>query len=144
MQNKTFRMLSGICSAAALLWLTGCQSTPKDGRSAGTMMDDKDITENVRHAFNNEPAYKFTDVSITTYAGVVELTGFTIVQDQKNRAQQLTANVYGVRQVVNGIIVRPPMQPTGPVNSQAISSNLPDQNAAPPQNTAQALNTQSK
>ena len=107
------------------------------------MMDDKYITENVRHAFNNEP-YKFTDVSITTYAGVVELTGFTIVQDQKNRAQQLTENVNGVRQVVNGIIVRPPMQPTGPTNSQAIYSNLPDQHAAPAQNNAQALNTQSK
>ena len=143
MQNKTIQMLSGICSAAALLWLTGCQSTPKDGRSAGTMMDDEHITENVRHALDKEPA-KFPDVNINTFAGVVQLSGFTILQSEKNRAQQLTENVSGVRQVVNGIIVKPPKQPTGPVNSQPSYSNLPDQNAAPAQNNAQALNTQSK
>jgi hyperosmotically inducible protein len=133
MQNNTIRMLSGVGSAVMLLLLTGCESTPKDERSQGTVIDDEHLAENVRHALDNEPVYKFTDVHINTYAGVVQLSGFATLQSQKSRAQQVTENVNGVRQVVNGIALKPTMQATGRMNSQPAYSDASDQNAAPAQ-----------
>lgn len=132
MRNNRIRMLSGAGMAVMLLVLTGCQTTAsRDERSAGTVLDDNQITENVRSALDNEPVYKFNDVNVNTFAGVVQLSGFANVQGQKDRAQQLAQNVNGVRQVVNGITIKPQqMQATG--RSQApIYDDPPDTSAAP-------------
>src|SRR5215475_11636843 len=100
MQNNRTRIITSIALAAMLLPLVGCQTEEKkDDRSAGRVMDDEHITENVRARLDSEPVYKFTDVNVRTFAGVVQLSGFATIQSQKDRAGQLAQTVPGVTQV---------------------------------------------
>jgi hyperosmotically inducible periplasmic protein len=123
MQTNINRILSGISVAALLVSMTGCEMPSKkstDERSEGRVVDDKNITSSVKKAFENEPAYRLDSVHVNTFAGVVALGGFVNTEDQKERAQQLAASIPGVRQVSNGITLKPePMQPTGKSDSQS-------------------------
>jgi len=104
---------------AAVLLVAGCQTTPKDERSAGQVVDDKNITKQVKHDLDTEPVYKFTDVDVTTYSGIVQLSGFATVEAQKDRAGELAAQVDGVQKVINGISLKPSPTPTGRMNSSS-------------------------
>lgn len=133
MRNNGIRILSGVGSAFLLLLSMGCQSSPHDGRSEGRVLDDKDITKRVESSLKDEPAYKFTSVDVNTFAGIVQLSGFVNTQAQRERAQQLAENVSGVREVVNGITIKPVAQPTGRPKVQRIYSDPqnPPPSAAP-------------
>jgi hyperosmotically inducible periplasmic protein len=118
MQTNINRILSAISVAALLVSVTGCEMTtkkPKDERSEGRVLDDKNITSNIRKSFEKEPAYKLDSVHVSTFAGVVALGGFVNTEDQKIRAQQLAQTASGVRGVSNGIVLKPQptMAPTG-------------------------------
>src|SRR5437762_2853435 len=102
-------IVAGLSLAAALTTFTGCQTAPKDGRSAGLALDDKHITERVKESLDTEPVFKFSDVDVKTFAGTVQLSGFVLTQGQKNRAQEIAQHTQGVREVVNAITLKPPM-----------------------------------
>jgi len=103
--------------------MAGCQTAPKDNRSSGTVMDDKNITKHVKHELESEPIYKFTDVNVDTYEGVVQLSGFATVEAQKDRAGQIASHVDGVQQVLNGIALKPSSPtPTGRPGSARVYS----------------------
>lgn len=132
MQNNRTRIIAMIGLAAMLLPLAGCQTNEtKDERSAGRVVDDKHITENVRKALDSEPVYKFTDVNINTFAGVVQLSGFATIQSQKERAGQLAQTVDGVTQVNNNISLKPQLQPTGRTEAPIYNSDAPRGPAQP-------------
>lgn len=116
MRNKTMRALSSISLAAMLLIAAGCSSTSKDERSEGRTTDDKKITKTIEKDLMNDPTYKFTQVQVSTFGGVVQLGGFVNTQDEKDRAAQVAQNVDGVKQVVNSLTLKP-MEPTGRSNS---------------------------
>lgn len=102
--------------AMAAVAVTGCQMNRASGdRTAGRMLDDKMITEHVEERLQNEPVYKFSDVDVKTFAGVVQLSGFVNTQEQKQRAGNIAQNVEGVARVVNSIALKPDTQlaPTG-------------------------------
>lgn len=123
MQNNGIRILSGVGSAILLLLSIGCQSNSQpDGRSQGRVLDDKEITKRVERSLKDEPAYKFESVTVNTFAGIVQLSGFVNTEAQKDRAQQLAQNVGGVKEVVNGITLKPVPQPAGRPKVQRIYS----------------------
>jgi hypothetical protein len=109
-------MLAGIGVAMAILALAGCKSTPKDERSEGRTIDDKNITADIKKSLENAPSYKFNGVNVQTFAGIVSLSGFVNSQDQKDRAQQIAQHTGGVREVVNGITLKPTMPATARSN----------------------------
>jgi osmotically-inducible protein OsmY len=109
-------MLSSVSAAVTLLALTGCESTPKDERSEGRAIDDKHITQNVQKDLEREPTYKFNGVDVSTFAGVVQLSGFVNTEGQRARAQEIAQDVNGVREVKNGIALKP-LMPTSRRNS---------------------------
>jgi hypothetical protein len=60
--------------------------------------------------------FKYRDVRVDAFDGVVQLGGFVNSDEQKERAAQLSQNVEGVRQVLNNIALKPQpqyMTPTG-------------------------------
>jgi hypothetical protein len=120
MRNEKKWIVGGLTLVAALTTFTGCQTAPKDGRSAGLAMDDKHITARVKESLDTEPVYKFTDVDVRTFAGTVQLSGFVMTQGQKNRAQEIAQHTQGVREVVNGITLKPPMP--GPTVAPVVSA----------------------
>src|SRR5215468_1080593 len=109
MRNEKSWIVAGLSLATAILTLAGCQTEPKDERSKGLALDDKHITERVKKSLDSEPTYKFNNVDVRTFAGIVQLSGFVNSTGQKNRAQQIAQHTEGVREVVNGITLKPAM-----------------------------------
>lgn len=91
----------------AVTALTGCESSRHADRTAGRTLDDKMITREVNDRLENEPIYKFSDVDVRTFAGVVQLSGFVTTDEQKQRAGEIAQQVMGVTQVVNNITLKP-------------------------------------
>lgn len=105
-----------LCSAACITVLllvygtsisvfSGCAST-KESESTGQYMDDAAITGKVKAAFLNDTALKSGQISVETYKGVVQLSGFVDSQDQVRKAGDLAAAVPGVVSVRNDLIVK--------------------------------------
>lgn len=102
-------LISGLLAVG----MTGCSmfGHRNDGRTAGRVTEDKQITSAIRHDLNNEPVYKLNSVGVTTFDGVVQLNGFVFSEEQKTRAAGIAQRVQGVSRVVNGITVVPEPNP---------------------------------
>ncbi len=106
-------------TAAILVAMVGCKTT--DERTEGRTIDDKQITASVEKSLEQEPTYKFTQVKVKTFAGVVQLSGFVNTESEKARAAEIAQNTDGVRQVANGITLKPEMPATGRAQSRIYS-----------------------
>jgi hypothetical protein len=67
---------------------------------------DAALTERVRAALTAERAIRSSAISVETYEGQVQLSGFVPVPDMASRAGRLVAGVSGVRVVHNNITVK--------------------------------------
>jgi len=115
-------MLAGVGMAVAIISFTGCEMTHshRDERSEGRTIDDKNITADLKKGLEAEPAYKFNGVEIKTFAGIVNLSGFVNTDGQKMRAQDIAERTDGVKQVINGISLKPLMPtPTSRANEDS-------------------------
>lgn len=116
-------------TAVATAGLTGCHT---EGRSTGTYIDDRMVSSKVKGALDNSTVYKYPNVDVSTFNGVVQLNGFVQTQGQKNQAAQLASQVEGVKQLVNNITVQPPaMSPTGRSSSGIYANPAPAPAPAP-------------
>jgi hypothetical protein len=98
---------------ALLAGLTACATWERDSdRTAGRVVDDRKITGYVEDELNREPTFKFDDVDVKTFAGVVQLSGFVNTEEQKQRAGQIAQNTPGVTQVINSIALKPHQAPS--------------------------------
>jgi len=123
--TKNWMLGAAVGGLLAVASLTGCQTWGHRGdgeRTAGRMVDDAKITADVQHDLKVEPVYKFSDVDVKTFNGVVQLSGFVTTDEQKSRAGEIAQQTPGVSQVVNNITMKPQVTPTGR-----------DQGAPPPQ-----------
>jgi osmotically-inducible protein OsmY len=85
--------------------LTGCAGD-RYTQSTGERIDDKADSSRVRKALGADTQYKYDDVNVQTFKGVVQLSGFVNSRDQKNRAGDLAKRVEGVQEVRNNITVK--------------------------------------
>ena len=144
MSNKGSRTLTALGVAMTIISFTGCETnSTKDTRSAGRQMDDEHITEAVEKSLEQEPAFKFGGVTIKTYDGIVQLSGFVEVEGQKDRAQQLAESTDGVRQVVNAINIKP-QAPTSRPNANASIYASPQNPVMPADTNATNSSSESK
>ena len=96
-----------ICLGAVPLTggLTGCAGD-RYTQSTGEKIDDKADSSRVRAALSDDTQYKYENVKVQTFKGVVQLSGFVNSRDQKNRAGDLAKKVTGVKEVQNNITVK--------------------------------------
>lgn len=89
--------------------LTGCAyySNGDPNRTTGRVIDDKNITRRVAETLENSPVYKFPQVKVATFNGVVQLSGFVVKDEQKMEAAELARRVAGVTEVINNISLAP-------------------------------------
>ncbi len=85
--------------------LTGCASTPEK-RSTGEYIDDQSLIVRVKKALGENAEYKFSNVTVTSYRGTVQLGGFVEQNGQKQKAEEIAAKVDGVKKVENNILVK--------------------------------------
>lgn len=107
--GKTLRVLGLILGLGALplvLGMTGCATGSRYDQSSGESLDDQGTSSRVQAALADDSQYKYGGVSVETFKGTVQLSGFVNSRDQKNRAADLARNVAGVKLVANNITVQ--------------------------------------
>jgi osmotically-inducible protein OsmY len=99
------KRLLGFFLALFMVSLVGCASGPgKEG--TGEYVDDAVISTKVRAALFNEPNLKSSEISVETYKGVVQLSGFVSNATTAARATEIARGVKGVVSVRNDLRLR--------------------------------------
>jgi len=103
---KTFGLILSLGAMPLLLGLTGCATGSRYEQSTGERIDDHGTSSRVKEALAEDSQYKYDSVSVETFKGTVQLSGFVNSRDQKNRAGELSRRVAAVKEVVNNITVK--------------------------------------
>jgi osmotically-inducible protein OsmY len=96
---RSFLLLSLIVGVAA------CGSTSKQS-APGEYVDDSVITTKVKSQLAGDDFLKSFEISVETYKGVVQLSGFVDSQTAVNRAGEIARGVQGVSPVKNSLSVK--------------------------------------
>jgi osmotically-inducible protein OsmY len=82
-----------------------CASTPKQ-ESTGEYVDDSVITTKVKSLLAVDDFLKSFQISVETYKGTVQLSGFVGSQNAVDKAGEIARSVKGVKSVKNDLIVK--------------------------------------
>lgn len=100
------RFMAAIVLAGLLAGpMQACTST-STSESTGEYIDDATISTKVRGELIGDKDLNLFKIDVTTYKGVVQLSGFVDSETIKQRAGRVAANVSGVRSVRNDLIVK--------------------------------------
>ena len=102
--NKT-SWAARFCMMLLVVGLMACTST-KTRESTGEYVDDSVITASVKTELYSDPDYKPGQVSVETYKGVVQLSGFVNSEKAAAKAVELAKKAKGVKSVRNSLIVK--------------------------------------
>ena len=102
---KLSALILSVSALAMVGGMTGCAGD-RYTQSTGERIDDKANSSRVRDRLSEDTQYKYEDVKVQTFKGVVQLSGFVNSRDQKNRAGDLAKKVEGVKEVENNITVK--------------------------------------
>jgi osmotically-inducible protein OsmY len=94
--------ISAILAAAAMAVAVGCASTPTS-ESTGQYMDDSAITAKVKTAIFSDASLKTNDISVETFKGQVQLSGFVDTSANIAQAATVAKGVGGVTSVKNDL-----------------------------------------
>lgn len=108
---RIHKMLSiALLAMLGALQLTGCASSPSE-RSTGQVIDDSALTTRVKSALAVDAGVATAaNIDVTTYRGVVQLSGFVDSQAAADRAVAIAKGVSGVQSVQNDLRLSPPRQ----------------------------------
>jgi len=93
-----------LCFALVSVFL-GCAAT-QTRESTGQYVDDSVITTQVKALLANDDFLKSFQISVETFKGVVQLSGFVNSEQAINKAGQIARSVKGVTSVKNDLIVK--------------------------------------
>ena len=82
-----------------------CASTPKQ-ESTGEYVDDSVITTKVKSLLAKDDFLKSFQISVETFKGSVQLSGFVGSQKAVDKAGEIARSVKGVTSVKNDLIVK--------------------------------------
>jgi len=82
-----------------------CASTPTR-ESAGEYVDDSVITTKVKSLLAQDDFLKSFQISVETYQGTVQLSGFVNSQKAVDKAGEIVRSVKGVKSMKNNLIVK--------------------------------------
>jgi len=85
--------------------LVACASTSKQ-EGAGEYIDDSVITTKVKSLLAADDFLKSFEISVETYKGIVQLSGFVDSQKAVDKAGEIARGVKGVKSVKNNLNVK--------------------------------------
>jgi hyperosmotically inducible protein len=88
-----------------LITLVACAST-RTRESSGEYVDDSVITTKVKSLLANDDFFKSFQISVETFKGTVQLSGFVNSREAVNKAGEIARSVQGVKSVKNNLIVK--------------------------------------
>ena len=98
--------LTAVAMAVAVLTTAGC-AVSRGQETAGAYIDDASITSQVKSRMLDNQNVAGTSISVETLNGTVMLSGFAKNTVEKQTAEHIARDVYGVKMVNNQIEVRP-------------------------------------
>jgi osmotically-inducible protein OsmY len=103
---KTPHLLVALVLAGSLAGpLVSCAST-STSESTGQYIDDSTISNKVRADFVSDKDLNVFQIDVTTYKGLVQLSGFVNSASIKSRAGTVATHVEGVKEVQNNLIIK--------------------------------------
>ena len=69
-------------------------------------IDDATMTAKVKAKLFDDPVVRGTAISVETFKGTVQLSGFANSKEEANKAESLAKSVEGVRAVRNSIVLK--------------------------------------
>jgi osmotically-inducible protein OsmY len=99
---KPISRFSAILAAAAMTVAMGCAAT-STRESTGEYIDDTAITAKVKTAIFNDASLKSNDISVETFKGRVQLSGFVDSSADIAQAGTVAKGVGGVTSVKNDL-----------------------------------------
>ncbi|MDZ7810752.1 MAG: BON domain-containing protein [Arhodomonas sp.] len=97
--------MSVLLLALMVTSLMACAST-ETSQAPGEYLDDSVITAKVKTAIFNDPDLKVLEITVETFRGEVQLSGFVSSQAAAERAVEVARGVKGVRSVRNDMQVK--------------------------------------
>ncbi|MDP2714744.1 BON domain-containing protein [Rheinheimera sp.] len=92
------------CAAAVVAGGATAVTSANDRRTLGAQIDDKNVVLKANRALADDPATaEGSNINVTSYNGVMLLTGQTRTEQVRQRAGALVAKIDGVRDVQNQI-----------------------------------------
>jgi hyperosmotically inducible protein len=88
-----------------LITLVACAST-RTRESTGEYVDDSVITTKVKTLLANDDFLKSFQISVETFKGTVQLSGFVNSRQAVKKAGEIARSVQGVQSVRNDLIVK--------------------------------------
>ena len=85
--------------------VVACVSTSKQS-GTGEYVDDSVITTKLKSQLAGDDFLKSFEISVETYKGVVQMSGFVDTQLAVNRAGEIARGVQGVKSVKNNLNVK--------------------------------------
>jgi len=107
MKKKTIvkQFLSFLLLVAVIATLAACAATPTR-ESTGEYVDDSVITTKIKSLLAADDLLKSFQISVETYQGTVQLSGFVNSRKAVDKADEITKSVKGVKSVKNDLIVK--------------------------------------
>ena len=105
MKIHTSSLLLTLGLTLSTIGLTGCAGTATQ-ESTGEYIDNTAITARIKKAFASDELVRARDVTVESFRGTVQLSGFVNTLEQKERAEALAKAIPGVKEVKNNIIVK--------------------------------------
>jgi osmotically-inducible protein OsmY len=94
-----------VIAGVLLVSVAACAPTAtREG--TGEYIDDSVITSKVKAAFAADPTVKATQVSVETFKGTVQLSGFVDSRESAQRAVEIARGIKGVKSVKNDTVIR--------------------------------------
>ncbi len=94
-----------IISFLLLILVTGCAGGTTH-ESTGEYLDDTVLTTKVKTSILGDSRLKLLQITVETFKGVVQLSGFVDSANASSRAVELARKVPGVKSVNNSLIVK--------------------------------------
>ena len=103
--SKSNLILRLLISLVLVVSVAGCAGG-RTYESTGEYLDDSAITTKVKTSILADSKLKTLQISVETFKGIVQISGFVDSLDQSNRAAEVTRKVNGVKMVHNHLIVK--------------------------------------
>jgi osmotically-inducible protein OsmY len=104
MNNSRF-FLRLLTSLLLTLSIAGCAGG-KTYESTGEYFDDVAITSKVKTSILGDGKLRFFQIDVTTFKGIVQLSGFVDNKEISTRASEVTRTIKGVKMVNDNLIVK--------------------------------------
>ena len=103
--KKRNAVIYGLVLLMLIATFAACAAT-RTRESTGEYIDDSVITTKVKSLLAADDFFKSFKISVVTYKGSVQLSGFVNSKQAVDKAVEITRSVNGVKSVKNNLVVK--------------------------------------